>query len=57
MLSGGTVVALTDALRPVLGTDAILNTDGNAAYWTVAKELDVEAGYFVSSFHGKGHCH
>ena len=45
---------LTEALRPVLGTDAVLSTDGNAAYWTVAEDLQVESGYFVSQYHGKG---
>ena len=54
VLPRGTAVALTDALRPVLGDDAVLSTDGNAAYWTVAKELNVESGSFVSAFHGKG---
>ena len=54
VLPRGTAVALTEALRPVLGADAVLSTDGNAAYWTVAKELNVESGSFVSSFHGKG---
>jgi len=38
----------------VLGTDAVLSTDGNACYWTVAKELKVESGFFVSAHHGKG---
>jgi hypothetical protein len=32
----------------------ILSTDGNASYGTVAKELGVESGSFVSAFHGKG---
>ncbi|MBN6743080.1 IS1595 family transposase [Acidithiobacillus sp. MC6.1] len=54
VLPNATAVALTDALRPVMGSDAILSTDGNAAYWTVAKELEVKAGYFISSYHGKG---
>jgi len=54
VLPRGTAVALTEALRPVLGADAVLSTDGNAAYWTVAKELNVESGSFVSAFHGKG---
>lgn len=46
--------ALTQALRPALGPDAVLCTDGNAAYWTVAKDLGVESGYFVAAYHGKG---
>ena len=54
MLPAATAVALTNALKPVLGKDAVLSTDGNAAYWTVAKELEVEAGYFISAYHGKG---
>jgi transposase-like protein len=54
VLPAGTAVALTDALRPVLGTGAVLSTDGNASYCTVAKELKVASGSFVSSFHGKG---
>ena len=54
VLAQGTAVALTEALRPVLGVDAVLSTDGNASYWTVAKELGVESGSFVSAFHGKG---
>ena len=54
VLSGATSAALTDALRPLLGTEAIPSTDGNAAYWSVAKDLGVESGSFVSAFHGKG---
>ena len=54
VLPAGTALALTDALRPLLGAGAVLSTDGNASYWTVAKELKVESGYFVSAFHGKG---
>lgn len=50
----GTAIALTDALRPVLGAEAVLSTDGNAAYWTVAKKLGVKSGSFVSAYHGKG---
>ena len=38
----------------MLGADAVLSTDGNAAYWTVAEQLNVESGYFVSQYHGKG---
>ena len=53
MLVRGTAVALTEALRPVLGADAVLSTDGNASCWTVAKALGVESGAFVSAFHGK----
>jgi hypothetical protein len=49
-----TAAALTEALRPLLGADAVLSTDGKTSYWTVAKELGVESGSFVSAFHGKG---
>ena len=54
ILPDATAVRLTEALRPLLAPDAVLSTDGNAAYWSVADELDVEAGHFVSAFHGKG---
>ena len=54
MLTHGMAVAVTEALRPVLGADAVLSTDGNASYWTVAKELGVESGSFVAAYHGKG---
>jgi len=49
-----TAVAATDALKPVLGKDAVASADGNAAYWTMAKYLEVEAGYFILAYHGKG---
>lgn len=54
VLPGATAKELTQALKPVLGTDAVLSTDGNAAYWTVAKDLEVESGFFISAYHGKG---
>ena len=54
VLERTTAAALTHALRPVLGQDAVLSTDGNASYWTVADELNVQAGFFVSQYHGKG---
>ena len=54
VLAHGTAVALTEALRPVLSADAVLSTDGNAAYWTVAKELGVAAGSFIAADHGHG---
>ena len=38
----------------LLGADAVLSTDGNASYWTVAEQLKVESGFFVSQYHGKG---
>ena len=54
VLPDGTAKSMTEALRPVLGPGTVLSTDGNAAYWTVAKELKVQSGHFVSSYHGKG---
>jgi len=45
---------MTQALRPVLSADAVLSSDGNASYGIVAKELGIEAGYFVASYHGHG---
>lgn len=54
VLAHGTAVALTEALRPVLSADAVLSTDGNAAYWTVAKELGVASGSFIAAYHGHG---
>ncbi len=54
MLAQGTAVALTEALRPVLSADAVLSTDGNAAYWTVAKALGVASGSFIAAYHGHG---
>jgi transposase-like protein len=54
VLPNATAAALTDALRPFLAPSAILSTDGNASYWSVAKDLGVESGSFTSSYHGKG---
>ena len=54
MLAQGTAVALTEALRPVLSADAVLSTDGNAAYWTVAQELGVASGSFIAAYQGHG---
>jgi hypothetical protein len=54
VLERPTAAALTEALRPVLGADAVLSTDGNASYWTVAQDLQVASGFFVSQYHGKG---
>ncbi len=31
-----------------------LSTDGNAAYWTVAKALGVASGSFIAAHHGHG---
>jgi transposase-like protein len=54
ILADATASSLTDALRPALSPDAVLSSDGNAAYWSVADDLGVEAGHFVAAFHGKG---
>ena len=54
VLERTTAAALTQALRPVLGQDAVLSTDGNASYWTVAEEPQVASGFFVSQYPGKG---
>jgi len=54
VLEQTTARALTDALRPLLGADAVLSTDGNASYWKVADELKVQSGFFVAQYHGKG---
>ncbi len=54
VMADGSTPSLTEALRPALGTDAVLVTDGNAGYLTVAAELKVKHERFVSSYHGKG---
>lgn len=54
VLPAATAKDLTTALKRVLGADAVLSTDGHAAYWTVAKDLEVESGLFISAYHGKG---
>jgi len=54
VLERATAAILTEALRPVLGADAVLSTDGNVSYWAVAEELKVKSGYFVSQYHSKG---
>lgn len=54
VLERTTGAALSEALRPLLGADAVLSTDGNAAYWTVAERLNVDSGFFVAQYHGKG---
>lgn len=46
--------SLTEALRPALGCDAVLSTDGNSSYPVVARNLGIEAGSFVASYHGHG---
>ena len=54
VLSGLDAATMPQALRPILTTDAVLSSDGNASYGVVAKELGIEAGYFVASYHGPG---
>jgi len=44
VLEQATGAALTEALRPVLGADAVLSTDGNAAGRTVAEQLKLDSG-------------
>jgi hypothetical protein len=56
MLTDLTASSLTEALRPALGTDAVLSTDGNPSYPIVAANLGIEAGRFVASYHGHGGC-
>jgi transposase-like protein len=46
--------ALTEALRPALGPDAVLSTDGKTAYGIVAANLGIAAGSFVASYDGYG---
>lgn len=46
--------SLTAALRPALSKDAVLSSDGNPGYGVAARTLGIEAGYFVSSYHGPG---
>lgn len=54
MLDGVDAQALTNGLRPALGKDAVLSSDGNASYRIAAQTLGIEAGYFVASYHGPG---
>lgn len=54
VLGGLDAASMAQALRPVLTTDAVLSSDGNASYGVVAKELGIEAGYFVARHHGRG---
>jgi transposase-like protein len=54
VLPAATAKDLTTALTLVLGADAVLSTDGNAAYWTVAKDLDVASGLFIAAYYGMG---
>lgn len=54
VLAGLDAASLTQALRPALSQDAVLSSDGNAAYGVAARELGIEAGYFVAGYHGYG---
>jgi len=54
MLAGMDAKALTTALRPALSSDAVLSSDGNANYGIAARELGIESGSFVASYHGPG---
>ncbi len=54
LLDNVTGKALTEALRPVLGQDAVLSSDGHPSYGVAARNLGIEAGDFVASFHGHG---
>jgi transposase-like protein len=54
VLTGLDAPSLTEALRPALGPDAVLSTDGHASYGMVARTLGIEAGSFVASYHGPG---
>lgn len=56
VLADLTASSLTEALRPALGADAVLSTDGNPSYPIVAANLGIEAGSFVASYHGHGGC-
>jgi len=47
-------LALTDSLRPALGTEAFLVTDGTATFWKVAAELKIQHDDFVSGHNCKG---
>ena len=54
VLPDTTAETLTEALRPALAPDAVLCTDGNSAYAIVAKQIGIQSGSFVASYHGKG---
>ena len=54
VLPDTTAKTLTEALRPALASDAVLCTDGNSAYAIVAKQIGIQSGSFVASYHGKG---
>ncbi len=53
-LAEGSAARLTEALRPSLGADAVLGTDGKTAYGIVAANLGLAAGSFVASYDGPG---
>ena len=54
MLGDTSAASMTAVLRPALGPDAVLSTDGKSSYPVVAKNLGSEAGSFVASYHGHG---
>lgn len=54
LLEGLDAAHLTAALRPALGADAVLSSDGNAGYGVAARALGIEAGSFVARYHGPG---
>ena len=54
MLKDTSAASMTVVLRPALGPDAVLSTDGKSSYPVVAKNLGIEAGSFVASYHGHG---
>ena len=54
VLPNTTADTLTEALRPALASDAVLCTDGNSAYAIVARQIGIQSGSFVASYHGKG---
>jgi transposase-like protein len=56
MLPDLTAASLTEALRPALGGDAVLSSDGNPGYPIVAAKLGIESGSFVAGYHGYGGC-
>jgi transposase-like protein len=56
MLPDLSAASLAEALRPALGGDAVLSTDGNPGYPIAAARLGIESGSFVAGYHGHGGC-
>ena len=54
VLPGRDAASLTVALRPALGPDAVLSTDGNSTYGVAARTLGIAADSFVARYHGPG---